>query len=296
LADDGGLLYFELMPGPLAGDSLGVDPAGIGIARFAPIARVTPLVASWQGQLPYVVVATDRLGAELVAVLPHRPDQEVVVEGDDLNITKSAPGGWSQRRYQQRAENRWESNVGQVADALTTMVDRHAPRLVVVSGDVRAVKLLRDQVPDRVSRLLVEVGGEYDSVDQALPRAQGLVSELAAQDGARLLEALAENHGRRDHAVLGVAEVLTKLAQSLVDVVLIDAPSLAGRTAWFGQGLTQVAEDPAVLRAYDLTAVREGDLTDVVIRAALGGGARVRVYRTRPEELGGVGLGALLRS
>lgn len=294
-ADGGGVLHSEALPDPLVVDSVGVDPAGTGVARYAPLAWVTPLVAAWQGQLPYLAVATDRLGAELVAVLPHRPDEEVLVEGHDLHVTRSAPGGWSQRRYQQRAENRWEANAGMVVDALTSMVDRHAPRLVVVTGDVRAVQMLRDQAPERVSRLLVEVQGEYGAADHVLGPAAALAAEQAAQDGTQLLALFAERHGRRDRAALGATDVLATVAQSLADVVLLDAEALADRTAWFGPEPSQVGVDPDALLAYGVTDIREGQLTDVVIRAAVGGGTSVRIYHNRPEELRGGAIGALLR-
>jgi Bacterial archaeo-eukaryotic release factor family 2 len=104
------------------------------VARCGMLPDVAPLLAWRQRQLPYVVVATDRLGAELLAVVPTGPDREVRVEGEELHVTRSAPGGWSQRRFQQRAENRWQQNAGAVAEALTRLVDQVHPRLVVVTG------------------------------------------------------------------------------------------------------------------------------------------------------------------
>ncbi|MDF2741972.1 MAG: hypothetical protein K0S88_3342, partial [Actinomycetia bacterium] len=56
--------------------------------------------------------------------MPTGPDREVRVEGEELHVTRSASGGWSQRRFQQRAENRWQQNAGAVAEALTRLVDQ----------------------------------------------------------------------------------------------------------------------------------------------------------------------------
>jgi hypothetical protein len=47
-------------------------------------------------------------------------------------------------------------------------VDEVRPRLVVVTGDVRATQFLRDQIPGRVGELLQVVDGEYGSLDAAL--------------------------------------------------------------------------------------------------------------------------------
>ena len=35
---------------------------------------------------------------------------QVQVDGDELHIHRPHQGGWSQRRFQQRAENQWEAN------------------------------------------------------------------------------------------------------------------------------------------------------------------------------------------
>ena len=75
--------------------------------------------------------------------MPTAPDQEVRVEGEELHATRSAPGDWSQRRVQQRTGNRWQQNFGAVAEVLTKLVDQVQPRLVVITGDMRAVQCLR---------------------------------------------------------------------------------------------------------------------------------------------------------
>jgi Bacterial archaeo-eukaryotic release factor family 2 len=59
-----------------------------------------PLIAATQALLPHLVVVTDRLGAELIAVLPSEPDTHHEVGGEELHVPRSAPGGWSQRAFQ----------------------------------------------------------------------------------------------------------------------------------------------------------------------------------------------------
>jgi Bacterial archaeo-eukaryotic release factor family 2 len=67
------------------------------LGRCSMLPAVVPLLAWKQRQFPYVVVATDRLGAELLAVVPAGPDQAIRIQGEELHITRSAPGGWSAR-------------------------------------------------------------------------------------------------------------------------------------------------------------------------------------------------------
>lgn len=247
------------------------------VAVWDAVADVVPLLAAAQLDLPHLVVATDRLGAELVAVLPHRPDETHSVAGDELHVTRSAPGGWSQRRFQQRAENRWESNAGEVAREVTALVDRVRPRLVVLSGDVRAVQFLRDQLPSRVVELAVEVQGDYSTPDEALAQAGPLLAEVAARDTADLLESCAARLARGDGAAAGAGPVLTALSETRVATLLVDPHTAAGRHAFLGPAPTQVADTADRLWAFGVEAPARAGLAPVAVRAATGGGADVRI-------------------
>lgn len=258
-------------------------------------ARLTPLFAVTQTLLPHVVVVTDRLGAELISVRPDGPDVHGEVNGEELHVTRSAPGGWSQRRFQQRAENRWEANAREVSDAVTRLVDTTAPRLVVVSGDVRAVQFLREHLPARVTEILTEVQGDYGSLDEALRRAGQVVTDLAAADTAALLE----DHRREQHpgglAVSGAGDTLAALNAGQVDVLLLDPDRAAATTAWFGPGPIEVASSEEVLRAAGVTDPRSGPLADVAVRAAVATSADVRIVPAGSPELASAGVAALLR-
>src|SRR5215210_2964337 len=89
------------------------------IATWAAVPALVPLLHYRQRHPPVVVVLADRVGADLIAVRHGAPDVEETVEGSDSPITKVAPGGWSQRRYQERAENTWEANAARTAEEVT---------------------------------------------------------------------------------------------------------------------------------------------------------------------------------
>src|SRR5439155_3675559 len=114
--------------------------------------------------------------------------------------------GWSQRRYQQRAENSWEENARDVAASLTDLVGEIGARLVVVAGDGRAVQLLRQHL-DRSVDQLVEVvdggrspDGSSDAIAEAATR---LAASAAAADTRAVLERFREERGQHDHAADG---------------------------------------------------------------------------------------------
>jgi hypothetical protein len=266
------------------------------LGRCSVLPAVVPLLAWRQRQLPYVVVATDRLGAELLAVVPAGPDQAVRVQGEELHVTRSAPGGWSQRRFQQRAENRWQQNAGAVADALTKLVDDVRPRLVVVTGDVRATQLLRDQVPSRVGELLQVVDGEYGSLDAALAKAAPLLDLLEARDTTRALTAFGRALGQAERAANGPAATLQALANAQVSTLLVQ-PGAAIGDAWFGPSPAQIALDPQPLQAMGVGAPTRAPLVDVTLRAAAASGAAVRLLANQlPDGCGPTGgIGGLLR-
>src|SRR5687768_11907997 len=69
-------------------------------ATWAPLPRLLPIVRWRQSEPPYVVVLTDRTGADLFGFVRGLPDAiRGEVEGDHDVIRKVQPGGWSQRRF-----------------------------------------------------------------------------------------------------------------------------------------------------------------------------------------------------
>src|SRR5829696_7579518 len=79
------------------------EPVGRSIASFAPVPRLGPLLSDAMSSIPHVIVVSDRTGADIVTVVDGEEDHEQV-DGDTEPIHRSNPGGWSQRRYQQRVE------------------------------------------------------------------------------------------------------------------------------------------------------------------------------------------------
>lgn len=284
LAGRDGLLHHAHLP-----EAPAVDRADVG-----PLPGLVPLVAAMQPVLPHVVVVTDRLGAELIAVLPDGPDLHREVDGEELHVTRSAPGGWSQRRFQQRAENRWDSNAREVSTAVTRLVDTTAPRVVVISGDVRAVQFLRDHLPIRVTELVTEVQGDYGSLDEALRRSRDVVAEVVAGDTEALLAA--HRGGRaQGMSVSGPDDTLAALHAGRVDTLLLDPVTAAGRTAWFGPDPTRAASAAEALTAAGVPDPRPAPLADVAVRAAAATGATVRIVPEGTPEAAPAGVGALLR-
>src|SRR3954453_3812899 len=129
------------------------DPPASDVGRWGPLPVFGPLLEWHQQSVPHVTVVIDRLGADLAVFGPLQRESVTHVGDSDDPISKASPGGWSQRRYQQRAENSWEENAKDVAAELTNVVEEIGARLVVVAGDVRAVQLLREHLDRSVDDL-----------------------------------------------------------------------------------------------------------------------------------------------
>ena len=246
--------------------------------RWGPLPALAPLLDHHQRSVPHVVVLIDRLGADLRAVRREGPEVEATVGGDDHPIHRVQQGGWSQRRIQERAENTWEKNAGVVAEAVVRLVERVGAELVLVAGDVRAVQLLRDSLPDDVASMVRQVGGTRaeDGTDVDDGEIRTWVDTAVAEDTRQLLEKLREERGQRDRAADGLEATTAALSEARVAVLLvpeeIDVPSL-----WFGSAPVPVAAARQALADLGGDEPQEGPAVDVLIRAALGTGAAVRI-------------------
>jgi hypothetical protein len=265
-------------------------------ATWASLPSLVPILHWRQSAPAYLTVLADRTGADLSVFRSGEPDVRRQAGGDDHPLAKSAPGGWSQGRFQQRAENTWENNADDVAAEVVALVERFDPRVVAVAGDVRAVELLQRALPSPVAERLAVIEGarsEDGSAAHVSAAISRLVQDAVEADTAEILDKFAEEMGQSDRAADGATATVAALAQAQVDVLLVEESPDRSRPALFGDEPTQVGLTPAELEAMGVSDPREAPLVDVAVRAALGTGAGVRVVP------GGTsltdGLGAILR-
>ena len=278
-------------------------------STWAPVPALRPLIARRQRHVPHVVALVDRTGADLMAWTGPEAnadggaDEVGTVEGDDDVIRKVKPGGWSQRRFQQRAEDSWHHNMSQVAGELAALADRFGAPLVAVGGDERAVGLLLDALPGAVRERVVRIDVTRAPDGSADRLAGEVAAELDRWAAARLDEALAqlaEEVGQGDRGAAGAGRTLEALRADRVAQLLVverGREDVEGRRAWIGERRDQVATTPGDLADPDGAA--SAPLLDAAVAAALVGGADVLVVPagedgSAPEQLPD-GLGATLR-
>jgi hypothetical protein len=265
-------------------------------AAWGPIPRLLPIVRWRQSEPPYVVVLTDRTGADLFGFVRGLPDAiRGEVEGDHDEIRRVKPGGWSQRRYQDRAEDSWKENAEQVAGRVARLAQDLEAQLVIVAGDVRAVELLQKSLPERVEGLVHVVEGErpWEGKGDPIPEeTQDLVERHVRQTTERLMAKFEEERGQHDKAAEGVEATAKALSQAQVAVLLITEREI-DRELSFGPEPALLGPSAQELKELGVDSPEQGHASDVLVRAALGTGAGVRVL----DDEAGIddGVGALLR-
>jgi hypothetical protein len=275
------------------------QPPARDFGRFSVLPSVVEMIEWRQALVPHVLVLIDRQGADLYATDAAGHDLREAAGGaapPTLPIHKAAPGGWSQRRYQQRAEVAWEKNAADVADDLVRLVDRIRAQLVAVAGDVRARQLLREHLPDRVEQLLHEIDGSRAKDGSDIEIAQEtarLVATAAARETVAAIEKFREERGEHDRASSGAEATFAALQEARVEMLLVHDDIEDDRAGWFGERPTDVAVRRDDLETLGIEQPRQARLVDVAVRAALGTGATVRVVPKHggPAE----SIGAILR-
>lgn len=268
-------------------------------ALYGPVPQLMPVVRALSGAVTYAVARVDRAGADLEVRTPTGAEAEAEeVEGGHDVLHKTAAGGWSQRRYQARAQDSWDQNAGEVADRLASIVRQDKPQVVLVAGDESAIASLRRQVAPEVEERLVvlDSGGraagtseeaEQEAVDRAL-------EQHAGQRRAALLDRFREQLGRQQEAVEGVGPVVEALRRGQVEELLLhDDPSSTLRL-WVGEEPLQLGLTEQDARAAGATRPQQTRADAALVWALLGSKAGMTLLPDGEQELL-EGIGAVLR-
>lgn len=282
----------------------GATPGPVDRAWWEAVPRLRTLIGWRQASIPFVVALADRTGADLYGFQhgpEDRPDVEREVEGDDYPIRKVGPGGWAQRRYQERAENTWEENAENVAQATAKLAEGLGARLVLLAGDVRAATLIQDSWPAGF-RLPVEVLPGQRPWDRSGPMipddAREVLDRFARRESDAIVERFRQEKGQQDLAAEGSRATIEALAESQVAVLMLPDSTEPNDVedesmAWIGRDPSQIGATREGLQELGIASPVEVPTMDALIRAAIATSAAIRLV---PDDAGLTdGVGALLR-
>lgn len=209
---------------------------------------------------------------------------------------RSSMGGWSQARYQRRADNVHLHHVKEVVEALDRIVRDDNIQHVIVAGDEVVVPLLKEQLPPHLNDKLVDVVRlERDAAEDEIIEAT--LEVLRRQDAESDAERVSELIGAWQSGGLGVvgpAATLDALQLGQVDELLI-----TGSPAEL-EPPEKLQHDAATRNVVtETTAAGVGEpqlkLADELVTKAQQTGATVRIIENAELLRTVGGVGALLR-
>jgi hypothetical protein len=190
--------------------------------RTGPMPALGDLVRVADDYPTYAVLLADQKDALLSFVSHGAADDRVEVEGTDFP-RKQAQGGWAQRRYQQRADERVEAFARDVAEETRRALDQLDVDMLILAGDEVIVPVLKDAFHQTVTDRLVDTlhldirTGEADLRDATMP-----VAERAERDReAAMVQRLQDAIGHGEFGAKGAAAVITALQAGQVDTLVV---------------------------------------------------------------------------
>jgi hypothetical protein len=227
-----------------------------------PLPRLATVIEGRQRAIAHVVVETDRTGADIIAFDGASVIAEEQVEGDTEHIHRGRFGGWSHRRFQQRAENTWERNARDVASAVVELAERVDARVIAVAGEVRAQTLVLADLPGTAAERIVRLeAGDADGI------ASEVVRELATVVAEDVTELSRSLHGSdsNDRATIDADEVMRSLEAGRVEVLAVrddgeDGPTLPDGTRLVDAAIAGALRTDAEIVVVPDVAVLDGPL------------------------------------
>ncbi|MFC8193262.1 Vms1/Ankzf1 family peptidyl-tRNA hydrolase [Cellulomonas sp. NPDC057328] len=288
-------------------DRLLTEPPAQSTAACGSVPLLLPAARAADESTRFLLVEVNRQGADYTwtdgsGLLA---DVTETVEGDHDEMHKVGGGGWAHRRWQQRVQDSWERNVDTVAADLDRQVTERKPELVILTGDVRAVALLKDAVGQEVREVLVEVpgGSRAEGVNEEAfqERIDGVLAEHRVRRREAVLDLFRQEQGRGEDAVTSLGDVVAVLQRGQVSELVLGEPAagspgpLADRRLWVGDGPLELAVSKDDLAAIGVTdAARQMPADVALVRAAVGQDAGLTFADDGAVELVD-GVGAILR-
>lgn len=297
VAGPDGVVVDRVLPAPPSDDT-GV--VGLDVVSLAKVA---------DGTVAYLLAEIDRTGADLTlqrhSAFEYEAGGELAsVEGDQDVINKVRRAGMATRRLQARAEDSWERNAETVAVELDRIVTERRPELLLLTGDVRAVALVKERLGTEAGAIamVLEGGSRAAGVnEQAFERKLHEVLEVfRARRREEVLDRFRQEEGRDGTATQSVDDVVAALARGQVAELILREDTVGRnsqlrlRSLWAGEGALEIGTTPALVTDLGVSEPREVRADLAIGRAAAEQAAGVTIVDEAAAELAD-GVGALLR-
>ena len=202
---------FDIVPldAPIAEHSLFIS----SVPHLYPLARVI------ENYPRYAAVMLDTNKARIF-VFGGETEREKTIAGEKTR--RNSQGGWSQARYQRRAENFHLLHIKEVVDTLDRIVREEEIQHVVVAGADVAMPILREQLPKELAGKIVEIGPhEDDGSGSFLERTLAALREKDAETDVEKVQELMDAWKSGGLGVAGPEATLSAFQLGQVDELII---------------------------------------------------------------------------
>lgn len=182
---------------------------------------IRPLAEMQSDYESFLAVSADNKGARIYLVSATVPHEVERIRADVKNHVKK--GGWSQKRYQRRRDNELLHYGKEVAQALTTLTQKHGVERIVLFGSLEARREIRDALPEEIGERVVDGarragdGDDQGMVEEALE----LLEDVERDDEENLWERIRGELLRDGLAVAGGRDVLAAAQDGRIETLLV---------------------------------------------------------------------------
>lgn len=263
-----------------------------------PVPDLLPLIEWSQNNPDYAIVFCDRTGAEINVVHRqwHTRAFDVARDFTTHDVALPQAGGWAHARWQRAAENLWEMNSAEVADQLGRIVQNEGLSFVLVSGDVSAVRYLKEHAAKHLREEIIDTGFHAHSFEEIADDLERALAGTVAHRVKATIEKFQEERGQHDLATEGWEDTFAALRMSQVRTLLVGSQAQHRHAYVITDDPNQIFLDRKELEDLGIGDVLKADARSAAVRAAVGTGANVvTVPDLGSHHAPKHGIGALLR-
>lgn len=270
IADDSGVLV----------DRVVNNPPSTTTSSWAAVPALLQAALAADESVELLKVAVDRQGADFVRAGAGGKVHSTF-QGPHDEIEKSGSNGVKRARIESRAEDSWDRNADAVAAEIERLVGETRAELVLLTGDKRALALVRGALDSATAEKTIEVsgGGRGSGVHEGAfaERVGEALDSYRERRRERVLAELRRELGREGNAVTSVDDVVAVLARGQVKELVLaeeygtgNAP-MNGRKLWIGPDPIHIAAYRSDLEALGVTErLEELPASVALVRAAVG--------------------------
>lgn len=247
-----------------------------------PTPALTLLSRLAEDYAPFAVIHADQHDGYIEFFSQGTRERGITLKGSDYP-RKQQQGGFSQRRFQNRAEEKLEAFARAIAEEARKALEEHPVEMVVLAGDEPMTRALNDALHESISARVVGVA-RVDiraNSDELLGAVLPLVAEAERRRELETVQRVNDGQGPGDHATAGADDVLVALQSGQVMTLVMNDDFHGPGWADYSMPIFGAGSPPKTHPAGGETSqIVEVALEDEIVRLAVQTGADIEIVQT----------------